>query len=356
MTASSEAAPARAARPRPSFRSGLLTELLVLPASAWYLILLVAPLVIVVIMSFGTKSKIGGYDPGFSLANYADALDPNRVSPFTTSLALAVGGTLLCLLAALPIAYYIATRGGGRKSLFIILLIVPFWTSFLIRTYAWLTILGPDGVAGVIGGTLGDDSFRILGTPAAVLLGVVYGYLPLMVFPIYVTMERMDRTLIEASKDLGAGRWATFRQVTLPITSTGLITGSILVFIPLMVFPIYVTMERMDRTLIEASKDLGAGRWATFRQITLPIALPGLVTGSILVFIPMMGEYVVPQLLGLGRTYLMGNALVTDFLESRNWPAGSARAVLLILVMIVTIAGYLWFINRGRKTREVSVL
>ena len=123
-----------------------------------------------------------------------------------------------------------------------------------------------------------------------------------------------------------------------------------------MVFPLYVTLERMDRTLIEASKDLGAGRWATFRQVTLPVALPGLVTGSILVFIPMMGEYVIPQLLGLGRTYLMGNALVTDFLDARNWPNGSARAVFLIIIMLVTITLYLWFVNRGRRTREVSVL
>ena len=123
-------------------------------------------------------------------------------------------------------------------------------------------------------------------------------------------------------------------------------------YLPLMVFPLYVTLERMDRTLVEASKDLGAGRWATFRQVTLPIALPGLVTGSILVFIPMMGEYVIPQLLGYGRTYLMGNALVSDFLEARNWPAGSARAVVLILIMFVTITVYLWFVNRGRQTRE----
>ena len=180
---------------------------------------------------------------------------------------------------------------------------VPFWTSFLIRTYAWLIILGPNlGLAGQIETLFGVPDVQILGTSFAVLLGLVYGYLPLMVFPLYVTLERMDRTLIEASKDLGAGRWSTFRQVTLPIT------------------------------------------------------LPGLVTGSILVFIPMMGEYVIPQLLGLGRTYLMGNALVTDFLEARNWPSGSARAVLLIIVMIVTIAGYLWFVNRGRETRDVSVL
>jgi spermidine/putrescine transport system permease protein len=302
MTASTEVAPAHRARPRRSVRSGLLTGLLVLPASAWYLILLVAPLVIVVIMSFGTKSKFGGYDPGFTLANYGDALNPDRVSPFVTSIGLAVAGTVLCLLAALPIAYFIATRGGSRKSLFVVLLIVPFWTSFLIRTYAWLTILGPDGLGGFVGGVVGDPSFRILGTPAAVLLGVVYGYLPLMVFPIYVTMERMDRTLVEASKDLGAGRWATFRQVTLPITATGLITGSILVFIPL------------------------------------------------------MGEYVIPAILGYGRVFLIGNQLVLQFLESRNWPQGAARAVVLIAIMLVSVVFYLWFVNRGRRTREVSVL
>jgi spermidine/putrescine transport system permease protein len=139
-------------------------------------------------------------------------------------------------------------------------------------------------------------------------------------------------------------------------TPVAVLIGLVYGYLPLMVFPLYVTLERMDRTLIEASKDLGAGRWATFRQVTLPVALPGLVTGSILVFIPMMGEYVIPQLLGLGRTYLMGNALVTDFLDARNWPNGSARAVFLIIIMLVTITLYLWFVNRGRRTREVSVL
>ena len=182
------------------------------------------------------------------------------------------------------------------------LLVVPFWTSFLIRTYAWLTILGPDGLGGFIGDSIGDPTFRILGTPAAVLLGVVYGYLPLMIFPIYVTLERMDRTLVEASKDLGAGRWSTFRQ------------------------------------------------------ITLPIILPGLLTGSILVFIPLMGEYVIPAILGYGRVFLIGNQLVLQFLESRNWPEGAARAVVLILIMLVSVIFYLWFANRGRKTREVSVI
>jgi spermidine/putrescine transport system permease protein len=283
------------------FRSGLVTTLLVGPAALWYLALLVLPLAIVVVFSFGVRARNGGWEPAFVLDNYVRALA--RPDPFIASLAMATAGAIACLLVGLPLAYFIATRAGRRKSLLILLLVVPFWTSFLIRTYSWLILLGPDnGLAGIIGGIVGNEDFRILGTPVAVLVGLVYGYLPLMVFPLYVTLERMDRTLIEASKDLGAARWATFRQ------------------------------------------------------ITLPVALPGLVTGTILVFIPMMGEYVIPQILGYGRTYLMGNALVTDFLEARNWPSGSARAVFLIMIMFVTIAAYLWFVNRGRKGRDVSVI
>jgi len=282
-------------------RNRLLTFGLLLPAGAWYLIMLVLPLVIVVIYSFGTRARNGGYEPAFVFDNYARAI--SKADPFIQSLQMSIAGTIGCLLVGLPLAYFLAMRAGRNKSTLLLLLVVPFWTSFLIRTYAWLIILGPNlGLAGQIETIFGIPDVQILGSSFAVLLGLVYGYLPLMVFPLYVTLERMDRTLIEASKDLGAGRWSTFRQVTLPIT------------------------------------------------------LPGLVTGSILVFIPMMGEYVIPQLLGLGRTYLMGNALVTDFLEARNWPSGSARAVLLILVMIATIAGYLWFVNRGRETRDVSVL
>ena len=281
-------------------RDRLVTALLVLPAAAWYVILLVLPLAFVLVFSFGERSPIGGYAGGFTLDNYAAVFA--SPAPFVTSLTLASIGTLLCLLVGLPLAYYIATRAGRRKGLFIVLLVVPFWTSFLIRTYAWLLILGPEGLGGVVGDLVGNPAFRILGTEFGVLLGMVYGYLPLMVFPLYVTLERMDRTLVEASKDLGAGRWATFRQVT------------------------------------------------------LPIAWPGLITGSILVFIPMMGEYVVPQLLGYGQVFTIGNALVLRFLEARNWPAGSAYAAVLILVMLVVITIYVWGTNRGRRGREVSVL
>jgi len=283
--------------------SALLTTVLVLPTGLWYFVLLVAPLAIVTVFSFGVRAKNGGYDPAFTFDNYIKLLtQPERLEPFLTSLWMAVAGTVGCLLVGLPLAYFIATRAHRRKGLLILMLVIPFWTSFLIRTYSWLIILGRENVGGFVGAIIGDPEFRILGTPVAVLMGLVYGYLPLMVFPLYVTLERMDRTLVEASKDLGAARWATFRQVT------------------------------------------------------LPIALPGLITGSILVFIPMMGEYVIPAILGYGRTFLMGNALVDAFIQTRNWPYGSAMAVLLILVMLVTVAAYVWFMSRGRQGREVSVL
>jgi spermidine/putrescine transport system permease protein len=288
------------ASPQGSGQSRLLTGLLILPAGLWYLVLLVAPLALVVVFSFGERGQTGGYGGGFTFANYLSTF--RSADPFITSLQLSIAGTLLCLLIGLPLAYFIATRAGRRKALFVVLLVIPFWTSFLIRTYAWLTILGPDGLAGWVGDVTGNSGFRILGTEFAVLLGLVYGYLPLMVFPLYVTLERMDRSLVEASKDLGAGRWATFRQVT------------------------------------------------------LPIALPGLITGSILVFIPMMGEYVIPQILGYGQVFTIGNALVLRFLEARNWPAGSAQAVGLMIVMFITVTFYLWFTNRGRQVREQSVL
>ena len=220
---------------------------------------------IVVIFSFGEKARNGGYTPGFSLDNYGKVV--RSADPFFESLKLAFMGTALTLLIALPLAYFLATRAGRHKGLLILLLVIPFWTSFLIRTYSWLIVLGRENLGGFIGAVIGDPDFRILGTPVAIMIGMVYGYLPLMIFPLYVTLERMDRTLIEASKDLGAGRWSTFRQIT----------------------------------------------W--------PIALPGVITGSILVFIPMIGEYVIPQILGYGRTFLVGNALVLDFLEARQLAA-----------------------------------
>ena len=276
-----------------------MTALLLLPASLWYLLLLVIPLGIVVVYSFGVRGTDGGYTPALVLDNYNRLFA--RADPFILSLEIAIAGTLLCLLVGFPLSYFIATRAGRHKTLLLVLLVIPFWTSFLVRTIAWLIILGPDGLDGFLTAALGRD-VAILGSPWAILLGIVYNYLPLMIFPLYVTLERLDPTLLEASKDLGAGRWGTFRQITLPISA------------------------------------------------------PGLITGSILVFIPLMGEYVIPSILGLGKIFLIGNVLQLDFLGSRNWPAGSAKAVVLIAIMLISVTFYVWTTTRGRRGRDVSVL
>ena len=233
------------------------------------------------------------------LDNYA-AL-PSRQTAFFNTLWMAAGGTLVCVLVGFPLAYYLATRAGRKRTLLLILVVVPFWTSFLIRTYAWLTILGNNGIPSLLE-SLGSGPVQLINTPLSVMVGIVYNYLPLMVFPIYVSLERLDKRLLEASKDLGAGRLATFRQVTLPLSMTGLLAGAILVFIPL------------------------------------------------------MGEYLIPALLGGGKVFFVGNALVDLYLQSRNWPVGSAMAILLIVIILLAVSAYLWLGSRGRVRRDLSVL
>ena len=280
-------------------RSRAVTALLLAPTSAWYLFLLVVPLVILLVFSFGARAPEGGYTPAFQLDNYVGL--PTRATAFFNSLWMAAGGTALCLLVGYPLAYYLATRAGSKRTLLLVLVVVPFWTSFLIRTYAWMTILGNDGIPALLE-ALGFGHVALINTPPAVLIGIVYNYLPLMVFPLYVSLERLDKRLLEASKDLGAGRLATFRQVTLPLSAAGLLSGAILVFIPI------------------------------------------------------MGEYVIPALLGGGKVFFVGNALVDLFLQSRNWPFGSAAAIVLILVILGAVSLYLWLGSRGRVEREVALL
>ena len=249
-------------------RPSLRTTLFLAPATAWLLAMLVLPLVVVVVFSFGERGAVGGYVPAFTFENYANL--GARWAAFRNTLTLAPLGTLLCLLIAYPLAYFLAQKAPVRwRTALLILVIVPFWTSILIRSYAWIQILGGTGLPRLIG-ELGFDRPRFINTPFAVMVGIVYGYLPLMVFPIYVTLEKLDRRLLEASSDLGSPPWRTFLQVT------------------------------------------------------LPLSLAGVATGSMLVFILLMGEFLIPQLLGGGKVFFVGNALVDLFLQSRNWPFGAA--------------------------------
>lgn len=275
-----------------------LTWLLLLPSTLWFVLLLLMPLVVILLFSLGERSAVGGYSPALTLDNYLNLA--SRAQAFANTLLLAPLGTLVCLLAAYPLAYFLAVKVQRNRSLLLTLVIVPFWTSFLIRTYAWIFILSGKGIPALLA-SLGLDDVRLINTPSAVLIGIVYGYLPLMVFPIYVSLEKLDKRLLEASSDLGAGALETFRRVTLPLSA------------------------------------------------------PGVITGVMLVFILLMGEFLIPAILGGGKVFFVGNALVDLFLQSRNWPFGSALAMTLVLMMMVIIGVYLKLVARvgGKQTDGV---
>ena len=285
--------------PGPESLRRRITALLLLPSTLWFLLLLIMPLVVILVYSLGERAPEGGYQAALTFEHYLN-LDA-RFSAFQNTLTLAPLGTLLCLLVAYPLAYFLALKVKGARSLLLTLVIVPFWTSFLIRTYAWIFILGGKGIPALLE-MVGIADVRLINTQMAVLIGIVYGYLPLMVFPIYVSLEKLDKRLLEASSDLGGN----------PVS--------------------------------------------TFFRVTLPLSAPGIITGAMLVFILLMGEFLIPAILGGGKVFFVGNALVDLFLQSRNWPFGSAIAVTLVTIMLITIAFYLRLTAKHGGRHNVSVM
>jgi spermidine/putrescine transport system permease protein len=278
----------------------MVTALLVAPAGAFFLFLLIAPLAVVLIFSFGVRAPAGGYEPAFTIDNYLNL--PARGKAFFNTLTLAPLGTLLTAFVAFPMAYFLAVKASPRwRVTLLVLVMAPFWTSQLLRYYAWIMILGSKGVPSWLA-WIGITDVRLINTPWAVLIGAVYGFLPLMVPPIYVSLEKLDKRLLEAASDLGA---TPFR---------------------------------------------------TFLQVTLPLALPGVATGSMLVFILLMGDYILPQYLGGGKVFFIGNALVDLFLQSRNWPFGAAVSVALVAIMFVTIFFYMRFVLGRADQRRAALV
>ncbi|MFP5350964.1 MAG: ABC transporter permease [Actinomycetota bacterium] len=271
---------------------------LIAPAWLWIIVFFVAPLGFMVAFALGVNEGFFTVKFGFHLDQFQRLWDPIYLAIYRDTLLLAFMGTLGCLLIGFPFAYFLATRTSRYKTLLFVLVIVPFWTSLLIRTYAWVLILSEQGPLSDLLQRLGliGRPLDILYTPNAVLIGVIYDYLPLMVFPIYVAVERMDRSLVEASRDLGSGRWETFRRVTVPLT------------------------------------------------------FPGIMTGCLLTFIPMMGEYVVPAILGGAKTFLVGSLVSNEILTAIDWPFGAAVSMGLVVVMVGVILVYLRLL--GRRAEE----
>ncbi len=241
-------------------------------------VFVLAPLCIVAAYSFALRDPYGAVLPGFTLQNYADLFQSVYLLVFVNSFELAASTTALCLVIGYPVAYFIAFKAGRFAPALLLLLLIPFWINFLIRISAWVVLLGRGGLInqGLVRTGLIDAPVGMLGSYGATLVGMVYAFLPLTVFPVYAALQ--------------------------PI----------------------------DRRLIEAGADLGAGPAETFLRITLPLSLPGVLAAALFVFVPSMGVFAIPVLLGGGKDIILGNLIVQLFLEFRNIPLGAAVSMLLL--------------------------
>lgn len=286
-TAAAPAGTAPAVAPRPGRRLRAPVLLLALPAWLWLVVFFVAPVGVVFWYSLGYKPGMFGTHANdvLSLDRYAEVLTPTFFDTFRNTLWIGVAGTALCFLIGAPVAYWMAIKAPPhRRGLLLALVLIPFWTNFLVRTIGWLVVLSPEGWLSTLAQTFGAAPLEILYTRSAVLFGVVYNYLPLMILPLYVAFDRVDGALREASKDLGASRWRTFTRVT------------------------------------------------------FPQARPGIVVGVLLVYIPLMGDYLTAVVLGGAKGNMVGQMLASQFQTAQNWALGSAMAVTLIAIIFLTIA------------------
>jgi spermidine/putrescine transport system permease protein len=261
---------------------------LLAPVTLWLGLFFLVPLLLILAYSFGTSGVYGGITLGFNPGNYLKVFDPLYLEIIVRTFVIALFNTLLCLALGYPLAYFIALKGGRWKNALILLVMIPFWTSLLLRAYAWVVILSGNGIANRTLRFLGitDEPVTLIFTPQAVLMGMVYSYLPFMILPLYAALEKFDVGLKEAAQDLGASRWHTF--------------------------------------------------W----RVTFPLSMPGAIAGSILVFIPSAGEFVIPTLLGGSRIVLTGNLIQQQFLQARDWAFGSALAVMLAVLLLGAIMYY----------------
>ena len=261
------------------------------PGGLWLVGLFVAPLCFLLAISFGTTDDLGEAIYGWHPENYSRVFDPAFLPVLLRSVGFALATVALCLLIGYPIAYYIAIFGGRWKGALIALVVLPFFVNYLVRTYAWIAMLGDDGlVNGVLGGDL-----RFLNTPNAVIGGLVYGFLAFMILPIYASLDRMDPSLIEAGKDLYGGPWQTFRNVTWPHTAQGVLAG------------------------------------------------------SVLVFLPAVGDFVSASLLGGPDEIMVGNLIQQQFQASDNWPFGAALTTVMMAFLLIWMVLYLRSAARATK-------
>jgi len=288
-----EATTFSAAAAGPRRAPGRAGWLLLGPLIFWAVAFVMAPALVMLVYSFAERTALGGVTLAFTFENYAGVVDPVYLRIVIRSIIYAGITTLICLAAGYPVAYLIGRADPRWRNLLLMAVMVPFWTSFLIRTYAWVTILKSEGLLNslLIQFQFIGEPLEMLYTPGAVVLGLVYTFLPFMILPIYSSVEKLDGALIEAALDLGAGPLRAFSRVIVPLTS------------------------------------------------------PGIAAGVLLVFVPALGIYAVNDILGGGRVDMIGNIIENQFKSARNWPFGAALGTTLL----VSFAIIYWFVNRRQR-------
>jgi len=270
-------------------------RLLALPTLVWMGALFVLPMFLMLVMSFLDRGRYGQVVYEFTLENFARIADPLYAMIFLDTLVISVLTTVLCIFCGYPLAYYISRLDKSKQKIWLLLVMLPFWINFLVRSYAWVVILRSQGVVNSILLSLGliGEPLPLLYNTGSVLLGMVYALLPFMVLPIYVSLEQMDERKLEAAYDLGATPWKAFWHVTLPMTKTGV------------------------------------------------------VTGSILVFVSSIGMFVVPDVMGGAKSALIGNVIQNQFLSARDWPFGSALSIILMALSLLLVLLYFRAVKAG---------
>jgi spermidine/putrescine transport system permease protein len=324
--------------------------LLLAPGLLWLIVFFAYPLVQVFLASFWSGSVERGYT--FSLSNWTNY--PEAIAPVLPqigrSIVYASVATALTFLIAYPLAYTIAIRGGRWKNLLLFLVVAPFFTSFLLRTLSWKIILGDDGVLlgplKAIG--LVPEDFRILATPMAVVAGITYNFLPFMTLPIYVALEKIDLRLIEAARDLYAGPWHRGGTIT------GGIVGGVLAAALAFVFEWPILVVAVAGALVGAL----LGRLfisEAFVRVTFPLSLPGVFAGSLLTFIPAIGDYVNAEFLGNPETRMIGNVIQNRFLTQNDFPEASALSFMLMAGILVIVVIYTRLLGTEQVTSSARL-
>lgn len=269
-------------------KSAMAKYCMITPISLWMYLLVAIPLIYIIVISFMNKGTYGGVTPGFTVNNYLSILNPLYIYTFLKSIGMSVAVTFICLVIAYPFTYFIAKKTPIQKTVFMSMVMVPFCVSMIIRLFLWVNILRSEGIINNFLISLGliKEPLKLVYNPVGAMIGLIYMLLPFMILPLYSSIEKLDKSLLEAANDLGAK----------PVKS--------------------------------------------FLKITLPLTKPGIFAGCVMVFIPSMGLYFVTDLMGGSKTLVIGNLIKNQFITARNWPLGAAMSVILMLITLALLKGY----------------